>query len=246
MLNRTGLLSTSVVSASPSTSSAMITSGLCCALASSSAGISDWAAEILRSLNSIRASWNSHFAPVYKQTDNNLGQVVHITSACPGTHTLLLYTSRQTTTLGKLFTPMCPGTHTWLPYIHRQQPWASCSHPLVSDYSNQQQPWASCSHSCDWLHVANVPAAWDWQHRFILLELFHCHWRLDSTMWQCHSLATVVDNSPSLPHGQLLSPYFTYLQISPGIRKCSHVKGVAFGARSLEVKELTAIRQWYY
>ena len=57
-------------------------------------------------------------------TDNNLGQVTHIT-------------------------PMCPGTHTWLPYIHRQQPWASYSHPLVSDYSNQQQPWASCSHSCD-------------------------------------------------------------------------------------------------
>ena len=112
----------------------------------------------------IHVSWNSHFAPVYKQTDTTtLGKL--FTPMCNpafrgcqnpinGLCVLELKLGSRTYTdnnLGQVthITPMCPGTHTWLPYIHRQQPWASCSHPLVSDYSNQQQPWASCSHSCD-------------------------------------------------------------------------------------------------
>jgi len=60
----TNLLSTSVERASPSTSSAMMTSGLRWLLASSRAGITDWTLDIFFSLNRTRASWNSHLAPV--------------------------------------------------------------------------------------------------------------------------------------------------------------------------------------
>jgi len=49
----------------------------------------------------IHVSWNSHFAPVYKQTDNNLGQVVH-THVSWNSHLAPVHT--QTATLGKLLT----------------------------------------------------------------------------------------------------------------------------------------------
>ena len=61
------LLSTSALSASPSISSATISRGLWAWLAISSAGMMDWMDEIFFSLNSTKASWNSHLAPVTKK-----------------------------------------------------------------------------------------------------------------------------------------------------------------------------------
>lgn len=57
------LLSTSALSASPSTSSAIMSRGLWAWLAISRAGIMDWIDEIFFSLNSTSASLNSHLAP---------------------------------------------------------------------------------------------------------------------------------------------------------------------------------------
>ena len=57
------LLSTKVLRASPSTSSAMISRGLRAVLANSRAGMMLWIEEIFFSDSSTRASWNSHFAP---------------------------------------------------------------------------------------------------------------------------------------------------------------------------------------
>ena len=60
------LLSTSVDSASPSTSSATMTSGFCDLLASSRAGMMDWMLEIFFSLNSTNALLYSTLAPANK------------------------------------------------------------------------------------------------------------------------------------------------------------------------------------
>ena len=57
------LLSTKVLRASPSTSSAMISRGLRAVLANSRAGMMLWIEETFFSDSSTRASWNSHFAP---------------------------------------------------------------------------------------------------------------------------------------------------------------------------------------
>lgn len=60
------LLSTSVLSASPSISSATISSGLLACMAHSRAGTSDCTEEIFFSENSTSAFSNSHFAPADK------------------------------------------------------------------------------------------------------------------------------------------------------------------------------------
>ena len=65
--NDSYLLSTRVVRASPSTSSATITSGFLCALASSRAGTICWIDEIFFWQRRTKQSWNSTFCPEKKK-----------------------------------------------------------------------------------------------------------------------------------------------------------------------------------
>jgi len=51
-------------------------------------------------------------------------------------------------------------------------------------------------------------------------------------------LATIVDHFHSLPLATSVAVFYLFIEF-PGINKCSHVRGVAFGARNLAAKELT-------